>query len=380
MNLSEINWDLNQAGAWPKPLKIGAGTLVFIIIMGFGYYQFTSEKVAQLETEQNEVADALNKYQYAWRMAQNLELHQKQYKQIQSSLAEMMKLMPTKAEVASLLIDISQTGLSSGLEFELFKPIGAVDKGDVIELPINIKVIGEYSELGLFISGLATLPRIVTIKNIQINPTNNNPLLAMNALITTYREGVNQIENDVEVLDNSALVCLDHDGLAVPGCKIKSTVIVSYPELEQRLKDKRKSTKPIAVSPIEPMPPVGSFLFDPEGLRDPFRPIEKSAETMAAQAISANGVHPDFSRHKEELENYSLDTLRMVGTVKMKSILWGLIKGSDGTIHRVREGNYLGKNYGRILRILQDKIEIMEIIPDQPGTWRENPTSIALSE
>jgi type IV pilus assembly protein PilO len=194
MNLSEINWDINEAGAWPKPIKIGAAALVFLIITGLGYYQFTSVKIAQLQVEQKGVADALNKYQYAWRLAQNLELHQAQYKQIQSSLVEMMKLMPTKAEVASLLVDISQTGLSSGLEFELFKPTGKVDKGDVIELPINIKVIGQYSELGLFVSGLATLPRIVTIKNIQILPTNNKPLLAMNALITTYREGVNQIE------------------------------------------------------------------------------------------------------------------------------------------------------------------------------------------
>jgi len=380
MNLSEINWDFNEAGAWPKPIKIGTAILVFLIIIGLGYYQFTSEKKAELEIEQQNVADALHKYQYSWRIAQNLELHQKQYTQIQSSLAEMMKLMPTKAEVASLLIDISQTGLSSGLEFELFKPLGKVDKGDVIHLPINIKVIGQYSELGLFISGLATLPRIVTIKNIQIVPTHVNSLLAMSALITTYREGVRQIENDAKVLDNSSLICLQHDGLEVLGCKRKSKVVVSYPELEQRLKEKRKNTKPIRVKPIEPMPPVGSFLFDPDGLRDPFRPIEKSIETMAAQAIAANGIQPDFNRHKEELESYSLDTLRMVGTVKMKGVLWGLIKASDGTIHRVSEGNYLGKNYGRIIRILPDKIEIIEIIPDQPGTWREHQTSIALSE
>ncbi|WP_428355545.1 type 4a pilus biogenesis protein PilO [Methyloprofundus sp.] len=156
MNLSEINWDLNAAGSWPKVIKVAAGILVFLILMGLGYYQFTSEKVAQLKIEKEAVASALNKYQYAWRMAQNLELHQKQYKQIQASLAEMMKLMPTKAEVASLLIDISQTGLSSGLEFELFKPAGKIDRGDVIELPIDIKVIGQYSELGLFVSGLAT--------------------------------------------------------------------------------------------------------------------------------------------------------------------------------------------------------------------------------
>ncbi|MEO1882111.1 MAG: pilus assembly protein PilP [Methyloprofundus sp.] len=380
MNLSEINWDLNEAGAWPKPLKIGAGALVFLTITGFGYYQFTSEKVAQIEIEQKEVADALHKYQYEWRLAQNLELHQAQYKQIQSSLAGMMKLMPTKAEVANLLVDISQTGLSSGLEFELFKPAKIVDNGDVIELPIDIKVIGQYSELGSFINGLAKLPRIVTIKNIQILPTKNNPLLSMDALITTYREGNNHVENNAEVLDNSSLVCLDHDGLVVPGCEKKSAIVIPYPELEQRLEEKRQNTKPIAVRAIEPMPPVESFLFDPDGLRDPFRPIEKSVEAMATQAVETNGIQPDFNRHREELESYSLDTLRMVGTVKIKSVLWGLIKASDGTIRRVSAGNYLGQNHGRILRIFQDKIEIMEIVPDQPGTWREHQASIALSE
>ncbi|WP_428355544.1 pilus assembly protein PilP [Methyloprofundus sp.] len=219
----------------------------------------------------------------------------------------------------------------------------------------------------------------MTIKNIQISPV-NKPLLAMNALITTYREGISDIEKDPLALDNSALVCLGHDGLTVQGCKKKSTIVVTYAELEQRLKEKRKITNPIRISPIQPMPPVGTFLFDPDGLRDPFRPIEKSMEAMAAIAVTDNGVHPDFNRHKEELEGYSLDTLRMVGTVKMKRVLWGLIKASDGTIHRVREGNYLGRNHGRIMRILQDKIEIMEIVPDQPGSWREHQASIALSE
>ena len=118
-----------------------------------------------------------------------------------------------------------------------------------------------------------------------------------------------QIENDAKVLDNSSLICLDHDGLVVPGCKKNSTIVIPYPELEQRLKKKRKNIKPIAVSPIEPMPPVGSFLFDPDGLRDPFRPIEKSVEAMAAQAVEPNGIQPDFNRHREELESYSLDTL-----------------------------------------------------------------------
>lgn len=380
MDLSEINWDLNEAGAWPKPVKIGAGVFVFWLIIGAWYFKFTSQQLTQLETEETAVESALTTYQTAWRMALNLELHQKQYQQIESSLFDMMKLMPTKAEVASLLIDISQTGLSSGLEFELFKPVGKVDKGDVVELPIDIRVLGKYSELGLFISGLATLPRIVTIKNIQIAPTKDNSLLSMDAVITTYREGDTGKDDSFEVMDNSALVCLDQDGLKVNGCKKQSNVVVSYPDLAKRLKEQRSNVYPLKIKAIEPMSPVGSFLFNPEGLRDPFSPAEKSIDNKEEQIKVANGIHPDFNRHKEELESYSLDTLEMVGTVNINNTLWGLIKVSDGTIHRVKDANYMGKNHGRILRILQDKIELMEIVPDQPGRWREHQTSIALSE
>ncbi len=380
MDLSEINWDINEAGAWPKPIKIAAGIIIFILITGFSYYQFTSEQLNELEVEEEAVTDALSKYEFAWRMAQNLSLHQKQYRQIESSLAEMMKLMPTKAEVASLLVDISQTGLSSGLEFELFKPLGEVDKGDVVNLPIDVKVFGQYSELGLFISGLATLPRIVTIKNIRIVPAEGDSILAMNALVTTYREGGKHIDKNSKLMDNSALVCLNHDGLIVKGCKKQSTVNVAYPDLAEQLREKRANKRAIKVKPIESLPPVGSYLFNPEGLRDPFSPVEKNIDSMTDQVVATNGVQPDFNRHKEELESYSLDTLRMVGTVLMKDVLWGLIKANDGTIHRVSEGNYLGRNHGRILRILQDKLEIMEIVPDQPGTWREHQVAMALTE
>ncbi len=380
MDLSEINWDINEAGAWPKPIKIGAGILVFILITGFAFYQFTSEQLADLEVEEQAVSAALNRYEFTWRLAQNLALHQKQYRQIESSLSEMMKLMPTKAEVASLLVDISQTGLSSGLEFELFKPAGEVDKGDVINLPIDIKVYGKYSELGLFISGLATLPRIVTIKNIHIVPTLQRSILSMNALVTTYREGGKHADRNLDLLDNSSLVCLDRDGLLVNGCKKQSTVNVSYPDLAEKLREKRENKLAIRVKPIVPLPPVGRYLFNPEGLRDPFSPVERMIDTMIDQVLATSGVQPDFNRHKEELEDYSLDTLRMVGTVQMKDILWGLVKANDGTIHRVNEGHYLGRNHGRILRILQDKLEIMEIVPDQPGTWREHQVAMALTE
>jgi type IV pilus assembly protein PilP len=135
---------------------------------------------------------------------------------------------------------------------------------------------------------------------------------------------------------------------------------------------------------IQPLPEpklIAPFIFKPEGLRDPFKPIDHSEEEAVVETGVGNGIKPDLSRRKEELEAFPLDSLRMVGTIVMKSNLWGLVKASDKTIYRVQAGNYMGKNFGKIIRIQPDKIELMEIVPDnKPGTWREQQTSIALTE
>ncbi len=123
---------------------------------------------------------------------------------------------------------------------------------------------------------------------------------------------------------------------------------------------------------------VQTFAFNSEGLRDPFQP---SARDKAPQEIKvSNGIKPDFVRHREQLEAFSLDDLRLVGTVDMSKKLWGLIRAGDGTIHRVRTGNYMGKNHGKILRVLKEKIELVEIVEDGPQAWRERQASIALAE
>ncbi len=135
--------------------------------------------------------------------------------------------------------------------------------------------------------------------------------------------------------------------------------------------------------PIKPLPEIKviePFMFKPEGLRDPFKPLEQPEQAAGVDVSTGSGIKPDTVRRKEELEAFPLDGLKMVGTVDMKSSLWGLVKASDGTIYRVKVGNYMGKNYGKIIRIISDKIELMEIVSDKPGTWREQPTSITLSE
>lgn len=136
-------------------------------------------------------------------------------------------------------------------------------------------------------------------------------------------------------------------------------------------------------SPIKPLPEIKviePFVFKAEDLRDPFKPLAQPEQTEAAATATGTGIKPDTTRRKEELEAFPLEVLKMVGSIVMDNNLWGLVKADDGTIYRVQQGNYMGKNYGKIIRISGDKIELMEIVPDKPGTWREQQASLMLTE
>jgi len=172
--------------------------------------------------------------------------------------------------------------------------------------------------------------------------------------------------------------------LAVVSCMVVMALLAGcgddFSDLNRYISEVKARPK----EPIKPLPEIKviePFLFKPEGLRDPFRPLEQPEQAEGADVSTGSGIKPDTTRRKEELEAFPLDGLRMVGTIDMKSSLWGLVKASDGTIYRVKVGNYMGKNYGKIIRIVSDKIELMEIVPDnKPGTWREQPASMALTE
>ncbi|NOR69614.1 MAG: type 4a pilus biogenesis protein PilO [Methylomarinum sp.] len=192
MNLSEVNWDFEAAGSWPFPIKVATVVLVSILVTVAGVYYITIDQLNELEQLENKEQELKKSFEKKQKKAVNLPEYKEQLKQIEASLGEMIKQMPTKAEVANLLIDISQTGLASGLEFRLFKPGGAIRKDFYSELPISIKVVGKYEELGLFVSGLASLPRIVTVHNVTISPS--GALMTMDATIKTYNEEAGEVK------------------------------------------------------------------------------------------------------------------------------------------------------------------------------------------
>lgn len=152
-----------------------------------------------------------------------------------------------------------------------------------------------------------------------------------------------------------------------------------FKDLRQYIDGVRARPKGIIV-PLPEIKVVEPFIFNPDGLRDPFRPMKRSGGEDALAFSSGSEIKPQANRRKEELESYSLDTLRMVGTLTIDKGLWALIKASDGTIHRVQKGNHMGKNYGEIIRIFNDRIELMEIVSGKQGAWREQQASLALAE
>ncbi|VAX10403.1 Type IV pilus biogenesis protein PilO [hydrothermal vent metagenome] len=170
MNLNELNeLDFGNIGVWPWPVKIILILLICASLSVAWYYGNTQEQLAQLEKVKKTEIELRKNFEIKQAKAASLEKYKQQLEEMKESFGAMLRQLPNKTEVAELIVDVSQTGLAAGLEFELFQPAGEVPKEFYAELPINIKVRGGYHEFGEFISGLAALPRIVTIHNVKIS-------------------------------------------------------------------------------------------------------------------------------------------------------------------------------------------------------------------
>ena len=134
------------------------------------------------------------------------------------------------------------------------------------------------------------------------------------------------------------------------------------------------------VEPIPEVKPFDSFTYHPAGRKSPFEPWGLSSGVTKASNTSKGGLHPDMNRRRETLESFPLDTLRMVGTLAQKNEVWAIVKAPDGLVYRVKRNNYLGQNHGHITKITEDKVELVEIVPDGLGGWQERRASLVLAD
>lgn len=133
-------------------------------------------------------------------------------------------------------------------------------------------------------------------------------------------------------------------------------------------------------APIEPIPeikPFETFSYPTHALRDPFAPLDFSPQVETSRS---SGPRPDDARPREALEEYPLDTLRLMGTLQQKNNLWALIRDPSGTIHRVQTGNHMGKNHGRITQISEREVRLRELISDNAGGWIVREAALAARE
>ena len=197
MKLAELklqlqNLDPKDVGNWPIVIKGGAIAILCAIVLAAGFWFDTRNQLGVLEQAQKKENTLKADFVEKQHKAANLAIYKQQMEEMKRSFGTMLRQLPSKTEIAELLVDISQTGLNNGLEFELFKPEAEVPEDFYAVLPIKIKVTGDYHEFGKFVSDVAVLPRIVTLHDINITPskddkTNDGNHLVMEVTAKTYR-------------------------------------------------------------------------------------------------------------------------------------------------------------------------------------------------
>ena len=192
MNLVEElrSLDTSDPGRWPLVVRAGAVGLCFVILCAVGNYIFVyDEQVPELQKREDTEQQLRTEFKTKHSKAVNLEIYKQQLKDIERSFGALLRQLPGKTEVPNLLVDISQTGLSAGLEEKLFQPQPEQKKDFYAELPIKISLTGSYHQFGEFVSGIAALPRIVTLHDIEIKSATKDAYdqLTLDLTAKTYR-------------------------------------------------------------------------------------------------------------------------------------------------------------------------------------------------
>ena len=179
--------DTKNPGGWPWPFKIVAMLLIFVLILVAGFFVFYQSQLENLDKEEKKETDLKTVFVEKKRLAVNLEAYQQQRAEIEQAFGALLKQLPTRSEMDALLIDINQAGLGRGLQFDLFKPAATENVTEFYaERPINLKVNGNYHDLGAFASDISKLPRIVLLNDLNI-VGGKDGALSMDAVAKTYR-------------------------------------------------------------------------------------------------------------------------------------------------------------------------------------------------
>ena len=184
------NLDFNNSGAWPIQVKLGACFLVLVVIIGLAWYLFVKDKRMMIKAEEATEVTLRGEFQTKQGKAANLEPLKQQLAQMEVMLQQMLRQLPSKNEMPDLIVDVSQTALASGISNELFQPGAETMLDFYAEKPISLRMAGTYHQFGAFVSGVASLPRVVimTMHDISLKPRGpGDSTLLLEGTVKTYR-------------------------------------------------------------------------------------------------------------------------------------------------------------------------------------------------
>lgn len=180
--------DPKRPGSWPPAIQITACVLLVVVVQVAAYFALWQGQAEALEQGKAELERQKQTFLEKKRLAVNLEAYRQQREEIEQAFGALLKQLPNRKEMESLLVDINQAGLGRGLAFELFKPSPSENVTEFYaELPVSLKVTGSYHDLGAFASDIARMPRIVLLTDLKIDSPNKDGPLSMEAVAKTYR-------------------------------------------------------------------------------------------------------------------------------------------------------------------------------------------------
>jgi len=190
--------DINDIGRWPLFFRVAVIVIAFLVVVGLGiYWTIIEDRHPQLERVQAEEESLKVTFENKQRKAANYDAYKAQLAEIEQSFGTMLRQLPGETEIPSLIVDISQAGLAAGLQEKLFQPQGEIPRDFYAEKPIRIRLTGGYHEIANFVSGIAALPRIVTLHDINITLETPDSFddLSLEVTAKTYRYMEEEADN-----------------------------------------------------------------------------------------------------------------------------------------------------------------------------------------
>ncbi len=337
--MRDLNFD--NIGQWPRTIQSLFIILTALIILLLGFWFDTRTQLDNLNAAKDQEIELRQTYEAKQNQAVNRSSYKAQLDQMHQIFSDLLKKLPSRSDMPSLLEAISKQGVKLGLEFRLLKPLAEVQRQYYVQLPMQISVTGTYASLAAFISNVAKLPRIVTFNDFTISRLD-------------AAEQSNNDQTDQTSKNNPQDLLID----AEPKLTMNITAnIYRYDENNFSLDENSKISVTVAIQ--------SQSIQHAQNLHSPFKPLPANFNS---------GFHLDFNRPKEALEAYSLDSLRLVGKLIGNKTVWSIVQAPDGSVHYVTNGDHLGEHYGKVTKIDAERIEIKEFIRNDEGGWEEHPT------